>query len=364
MDADATGSPPDPAATEAARLAAFIAERSGIAASAVRVSDLRRLAGGASRELWSLDVTLAPTGAEPRRLELVLRRDPPDRPGDRSLDLEFRLLRAAAAAGVPVPRVHWSGGGDESAGPRFFLMDRVAGEAIPRRLLRDDRYAAARGAMTAQLGEILARIHRIDPADPELAGLSAGPLGGASAAAEVAQLGEGMRTLAVEPHPVLELAERWLLERAPQPKRRCVLHGDFRVGNVIFDESGVRSILDWELAHVGDPVEDLGWLCVRAWRFGNDALPVGGVGTREELVRAYEAAGGDPVDPEALRFWEACGNFKLALVFITQARAFLDGVASVELASLGRRIAEAEEELLNLMDPAARGASVPVRASA
>jgi aminoglycoside phosphotransferase (APT) family kinase protein len=129
-----------------------------------------------------------------------------------------------------------------------------------------------------------------------------------------------------------------------------VVHGDYRVGNVIFDATGVRAVLDWELAHVGDPVEDLGWLCVRAWRFGNDALPVGGVGTREALVRAYEEVGGAPVDPEALRFWEACGNFKLALVFITQARAFLDGAPSVELASLGRRTAEAEEELLTLME--------------
>jgi aminoglycoside phosphotransferase (APT) family kinase protein len=125
------------------------------------------------------------------------------------------------------------------------------------------------------------------------------------------------------------------------------------VGNLVFDEQGVRAVLDWELAHLGDPVEDLGWLCVRAWRFGNDALPVGGVGTREELVRAYEAAGGEPVDPEALRFWEACGNFKLALVFITQARVFLGGLPSLELASLGRRTAEAERELLALMGAAA-----------
>ena len=124
------------------------------------------------------------------------------------------------------------------------------------------------------------------------------------------------------------------------------------MGNFVFDDTGIRSVLDWELAHVGDPIEDLGWLCVRAWRHGAEA-PVGGVGSREELVRAYEAAGGCRVDPESLRFWEACGNFKLALVFITQARAFLAGVPSVELASLGRRIAEAEAELLDLMEGSA-----------
>ena len=156
--------------------------------------------------------------------------------------------------------------------------------------------------------------------------------------------------LAVEPHPVLDLAARWLEARAPEPRRRVLVHGDYRVGNVMFDASGVRAILDWELVHLGDPVEDLGWLCVRAWRFGNDALPVGGVGTREELVRAYEAAGGEAVDREALRYWEVCGNFKLALVFIMQCRAWLDGAPSLELASLGRRTAEAEQELLELME--------------
>jgi aminoglycoside phosphotransferase (APT) family kinase protein len=347
MAGDARRSAPGDEAM-ATRLRDFVAERSGAAPERVRVADLRPLAGGASRELWSLDVEIG--GAAPQRLALVLRRDPPGRPAPGGPTLEFRLLRAAADAGVPVPRVHWCAGDAAVLGTPFFLMDRVAGETIPRRLLRDPEYAGARAAMTAQLGAILARIHAIDPDLPDLKDLAATSAGVESARAEVGRIAEGIRSLAVEPHPVLDLAERWLLARAPEPKRRVVVHGDYRVGNVIFDATGVRSILDWELAHVGDPVEDLGWLCVRAWRFGNDALPVGGLGSREELLRAYEEAGGAPVTPEALRFWEACGNFKLALVFITQARAFLDGAPSVELASLGRRIAEAEEELLALME--------------
>ncbi len=333
----------------AARLATFVAERAEVSPAAVRIQALRRMAGGASRELWSVDAEIdRPEGSE--RLPLVLRRDPPGREGEGDRSLEYRLLAAAAAGRVPVPRVYWRHPGGGDLGRPFFLMERVEGETIPRRLLRDAEYAGARAVMTAQLGEILARIHRLDPDAPELAGLAAAPAGGPSARADVARIAEAVRTLAPEPHPVLDLAERWLLERAPSPPRRVVVHGDYRIGNVVFDGSGVRAILDWELAHVGDPIEDLGWLCVRAWRFGNDALPVGGIGTREELVRAYEAAGGAAVDPEALRFWEACGSFKLALVFITQAHAFLGGVPSVELASLGRRTAEAEEELLRLME--------------
>jgi aminoglycoside phosphotransferase (APT) family kinase protein len=270
--------------------------------------------------------------------------------GDRSL--EFHLLRAAAAAGVPVPRVHWTCSDPEVLGSSFFLMERVAGEALPRRLLRDDEYATAREVMTPQLGRILARIHEIDVSRPELAALAAATTGAASARADIERIAQGVRDVGVEPHPVLDLAERWLLERAPEPTRRVLVHGDYRVGNVLFDATGVRAVLDWELAHLGDPVEDLGWLCVRAWRFGNDHLPVGGLGDREALVDAYQEAGGTPVDLDALRYWEVAGNFKLALVFITQSRAFLDGVPSVELASLGRRIAEAEEELLALIAPA------------
>jgi len=331
----------------ARRLAAFAAEREGVAPGRAVVHDLRRLAGGASRLLWSADLELPG-----RRLELVLRQDPPGRVAPGGMDREFRLLRAAAECGVPVPAVHWCDPEGGLLGAPFFAMERLRGETIPRRLLRDERYARTRRGLAAHLGALLARIHAIDPASPGLAGRLDGPPEGRTPAdAELDRVSEGVRALSVEPHPVLDLALRWLRERAPAPERLTTVHGDYRVGNVMFDEQGVVAVLDWELAHVGDPVEDLGWLCVRAWRFGRDDRPAGGVGTREELVAAYEEASGRSVDREALRFWEACGSYKLALVFITQARAWIDGQhPTVELASLGRRTAEAEAELLALME--------------
>jgi aminoglycoside phosphotransferase (APT) family kinase protein len=338
------------------RLAAFCAGRLGVEPGRVRVEGLRRLAGGASRELWSLDLRVETEQGLATR-ELVLRRDPPGRVGEGDLGLEFRLIEAAAAAGVPVPRPHWCATDPAVLGTPFFLMDRVAGETIPRRLLREERFAKARERLPGELGAALARIHAVDPARVGLGDLGAG--GGASARAEVERIAASIRARAAEPHPVLDLAERWLLERAPEPRRRCLVHGDYRMGNLVVDEEGLRAVLDWEIAHLGDPVEDLGWLCVKAWRFGNDALPVGGVGTREELLAAYEVAGGGPVDREALRFWEVAGNFKLALVFILQSRVFLDGLPSVELASLGRRIAEAEAELLELMEARASAPERP-----
>ena len=334
----------------AARLAAFVAAQEGLPERAVRADGLRRLAGGASREIWSVDLTIERAPGAVETLPLVLRKDPPGRVGDGGdRGTEFRVLRAAAAGGVAVPRVYWSSADPSLLGSPFFLMERVAGETLPRRLLREERYAAARAALPEQLGTQLARIHALDLAQPDLAGLARPPEGRSPARAEVERTAQGLRQLAVEPHPVLDLAERWLLERAPEPARITLVHGDYRMGNVIVDESGLRAILDWELVHVGDPLEDLGWLCTRAWRFGSP-LPAGGVGTREQVVEAYERASGTRVDREALRFWEAFGSFKLALVFVMQSRVYLDGrVQSVELASLGRRTVEAEDELLRFL---------------
>jgi aminoglycoside phosphotransferase (APT) family kinase protein len=342
----------DPRASDdlAERLAAFVAAEESLAPVAVRASGLRRLAGGASREIWSLDLEIERAAGKIERLPLVLRKDPPGRVGDGGdRGVERRVLRAAYAGGVLVPRPRWGTNDPAVLGSPFFLMDRIEGETLPRRLLREERYRAVREGMAAELGTILARIHALDLAQADLAGLARPPAGRSPARAEVERTAEVIRTLAAEPHPALDLAERWLLERAPDPPRITLVHGDYRVGNVIFDETGVRAVLDWELVHVGDPIEDLGWLCTRAWRFGSP-LPAGGVGTREQLVEAYEEASGTKVDREALRFWEACGSFKVALVFITQSRVYLDGrVRSVELASLGRRTVEAEDELLRFL---------------
>ncbi len=330
------------------RLAAFIARQLGV--ERVDVAGLRRLPGGASRETWSLDVRYEHHGAAVA-LPLVLRRDPPSSSLNTLRREEFRLLQAAAAEGVPVPAVHWLAEEAETLGGPFFLMDRIEGETIARRLLRDDAYAQARHVMTAQLGRILAGIHRIDRAKHQLGFLPAPAPGSTPAEDQLDRYEQRFRVIAPDPHPAFELGFRWLRQRLPRGDDCVVVHGDYRIGNVIFGPEGVRAILDWELAHVGDPIEDLGWMCVRSWRFGNDDKPVGGIGMREDFFRAYEAGGGIVVDPDRVRFWEVLGNLKWAIMTIMQAKTHLDGhVQSVELASLGRRTAEMELELLNLME--------------
>jgi len=262
---------------------------------------------------------------------------------------EFRLLQAAHAAGIPVPRVVWCEDDATVLGAPFFVMEFVEGETIARRLLRDDAYAPARDALPAQLAAALAGIHALDPGS--LPFLAAPPDGESPARAELGRHEQIYRAVTPDPHPALELAFRWLAQCEPRPAPLCVVHGDFRIGNVMFGPEGLRAVLDWELAHLGDPLEDVGWLCVRSWRFGADDRPAGGLSSRETFFAAYEKAGGSRIDPAVVRWWEVFGNLKWAVVCIMQARTFLDGgVRSVELASLGRRVAEMEFELLELME--------------
>ena len=317
------------------------------------VHGLKQLSGGASCRVYAFDLS-APGRGEPQAL--VLRLDAVGGGTQGSRLEEHALLAAAARAGVTVPAVHACGTSAEGLGGDFFVMDRVPGEALARRLLRDERYATARAALPAQLGRELARTHSIDLGDPQLAFLAArapqGPGADRYALAEVARYRGILDAFSSDqPYPLLRLAARQLEQHAPRVARPVLVHGDFRVGNVMFDEAGLTAVLDWELSHVGDPVEDLGWLCVRTWRFGNDALAAGGLCSREELVRCYEAAGGDAVDPAALAWWELFGNWKWAIICRMQAARHRAGKRpDVELAAIGRRVAETEAEILALLD--------------
>jgi aminoglycoside phosphotransferase (APT) family kinase protein len=308
-------------------------------AQPVTVEGLRRLSGGASRETWSFDAVTG-TGA---RHALVLRRDPGASVGLSDRSVEFALLAAAHEGGVATPRVWFLLDPGDGLGSGF-VMERIDGETIPRRILRDDAYAAARPELARQCGEQAALIHALDPARlPSL------PVQGAR---EQIDLYRGYLDGFGEPHPAFELGLRWLAERAPpDPPRPALVHGDFRNGNFVVGPDGLRAVLDWELAHLGDTVEDLGWLCVKSWRFGATDRPVGGFGVVEDLLAAYRAAGGREVDPIELRYWEAMGTLKWGVICEIQAFTHLQGaVRSVELATLGRRVAEMEWDLLELIE--------------
>ncbi len=310
--------------------------RSSTGDGGITVRALARLSGGASRETWAFDAVRSDGTVD----ELILRRDPPGAvrvvPG--GMGLEARALAAAAGVGVPVPRV-LAGSDDLSVlGAPFIVMERLAGETIPRKILRDDAYAGARPRLAGQCGTILARLHRLSPDD----------VGDLEEQDQLSRYREVLDELA-QPHPALELGFRWLQDNRPPVSRRTVVHGDFRNGNLIVDPGGVRAVLDWELVHAGDPIEDLAWLCVKAWRFGVD-LPVGGFGTYDQLTGAYEAESGTRVDRDAMRWWEVLGTLKWGVMCIVQAASHTSGmVRSVELAAIGRRVCENEWDVLDLL---------------
>lgn len=309
------------------------------------IEGLTRLSGGASRETWSFDAV-----AGDERIEAIFRCDPiPGVPSMPGRALEYHLIKAAWDAGVVVPEPLWDG--DDTFDVKFFVMRRVPGETLGGRLVRGEQYGEARRMIPAQLATSLARIHTIRPdAHPELAELPRPAPGASGALAELDHYESAYRVASPDPHPVFELALRWIRQNMPAPGDQVLVHGDYRLGNFLFGEDGIHGVIDWELAHWGDPMEDLGWLAVRSWRFGG-SQPMAGVGGRDQFFRDYEAAGGRRVDPEAVRFWEIYGNVKWGIITITQAATYLAGRSkSVELASIGRRTAETEWELLNLLE--------------
>jgi aminoglycoside phosphotransferase (APT) family kinase protein len=332
------------------RLEAFIAEQGRYAT--VKVENLTRVSGGVSHEIWAFEATLDSAEAKPVGKKLVLRLDPAGGNRLTSRRVEFLVMRAAYADGIPVARPLWLAEDPTVLGAQFFIMEHVAGDTIARRLLRDVGYARARQLMVGQMAEILARIHRIDVARHGLEFLPAPAAGDSAARTELSRFEQIYREFSADdPHPAFELAIRWLLANIPAHETRGLIHGDYRVGNVVFGPEGARAILDFELAHLGDPMEDVGWFLMRPWRYGEDDKPAGGLASREAFLEAYERAAGIPVDPKIVHFWEVLGNFRWGVITMHDARVYRDWrVPNIELASIGRRTAETELELLNLIE--------------
>jgi aminoglycoside phosphotransferase (APT) family kinase protein len=292
------------------------------------VHSLRRLSGGASRETWEFRVEQEP---------FILQRVRPQRPG--GLGSEATVLREAFAHGVPVPELVVDGSVSQALERPFMIVKAVAGETIARKILRDEQFVDARLYLVRQLGVAAARIHQV-------------PTQGLQQLVMEDQVEMYQQILVDlgEPHPVFDIAFRWLEKNRPARNATALVHGDFRLGNVVVGPDGLQAVLDWELAHLGDPMEDLGWLCVRAWRFGG-AHPVAGLGRYDELFDAYASESGVRPDREVVRWWEILATLKWGIMCIVQANTHLSGVSrSHELAAIGRRVCENEYDLIRLLE--------------
>ncbi len=238
---------------------------------------------------------------------------------------------------------------DDKAWPTpGMVMRRVPGESIARKILRDDRYQPARSLLVGQLGRFAAGLHAVQ-APPDF---------------PVPDPLSGLRELLDSfgrPSEVFELALAELAGTQPPQRAPVLVHGDFRLGNLIAGPDGLRAVLDWELTHAGNPAEDLGWLCVKAWRFGA-AAPVAGLGSRSELLAAYRDAGGADISLDELRWWELLGTLRWGVICLSQAWRHLSGAhRSVELAAIGRRVCEQEWDLLLLLEPEATAQAARLR---
>ena len=311
--------------------------RSRLGASGV--SGVARMSAGATQEIWRFAIL-----REGEETPLVLRRAPGgDRVTDAAVGLETEaaLIAAAGDAGVPVPPVPYVLAPEDGLG-RGFLMGFVEGETLGGRIARSDALAGARPGLARQCGEILARLHTIDPA-------AFPTLRRAGGAELLQQYREGYRATGL-PRPVFELALRWLDAHCPPPPATPrLVHGDFRNGNLMIGPGGVRAVLDWELAHVGDPMADLGWICVNSWRFGVTDRPVGGFGLREDLWAGYEAAGGGSIDRAHAKWWEVFGSLRWGVMCAGMTASFRGADPSVERAVIARRASETEVDLMTLI---------------
>jgi aminoglycoside phosphotransferase (APT) family kinase protein len=290
----------------------------------VRV-ELDRLSAGASRETFRVRAGQAG--------EFVLQRER----GGAGLGVlpVSDQVRVLAATKAPVPQViAWDGSGDRLGAP-FVLTELIEGETVPRRILRAPELAAARDRFATQCGEILAEIHST-------------PLSGLDDADQLDRV-IGWLDAIGRPHPAFEIAIAWLRENRPAPRDQVLVHGDFRNGNLIIGPDGIRAVLDWEMCHVGDPAEDLAWVCVKAWRFRGPGV-VGGMGEVAGLLAAYTAASGREIEPARLFWWQVLGTLKWGAVCVAQAEFHLSGDhRSVELAAIGRRVCETEYDLLGML---------------
>jgi len=301
--------------------------------------NIHRLTGGANMEIWSFDC--AGNG-------FILRRYPDGNvisfeTESLTLNDEAEIIRLVQAHGVKAPQI--DGILEPEDGLDIgFVMERMPGEAKPHILFKNAQFAPALEKFVEEAAQELARIHAIDLADINVI------LPRQTAKESVNALRETLNKFDAE-LPIYHYALRWLEQNTPPETTPVLLHGDFRMGNLLLEKTGIAAVIDWELAHIGDPAEDLAWLCTPSWRFGRYDNPVAGIGQIEDLLSAYERAGGRSIEPERLRFWLVYSILRWGMMTLAMTEMWRQGLdKSLERALIGTRASEVEVDLLLLLE--------------
>jgi len=302
-----------------------------------KVSNLEPLTGGASKEIWKFEVSNAK-----KSTKMILRRGSGiEGPLAIKTADEARIQKEVIKVGAPVPIILAVSKNEEELGDSY-IMHFVEGESIARKILRDKEYKKALPILAYQCGEAIAKIHNVDinnfsflpkkPAEDQLEDLYS-----------TYQSFE-------QPSPVFEYAYLWLKEQDFGNFQESLVHGDFRLGNIIVNADGLQSIIDWELAHIGNPLQDLGWVCGNSWRFGKNDKVVGGFGELEDLLEGYNSISKLKVNKEMVKCWQVFGTFRWGVICLIQAYAHLNGtINSIEKAAIGRRVSETEIDIVDLL---------------
>lgn len=292
--------------------------------SELTISNLSRIPGGASRETWMFDVAWVDTTA-PRTGAFVLRKDLPASLLETDRAVEYAFYAAFENSEVPVPRMRWLESDPAHLGSAFFIMERIVNcDSNQRRILEPD-YADSRDSLARQLYQILVAIHAADWSRTSIVEHISPPLADECWKRELGHWEGIIDANEISPQPIIRGAIRWLKANPPPPAERVtVVHGDYRVGNFLYTPDGIKGIVDWEMAHLGDPLEDLAWSFMELWEWGNDGKK-GGIITTDDAVRVYEESSGRTVDRTALHWWDVFGSVKAQGIWLTGAKSFQDG---------------------------------------
>jgi aminoglycoside phosphotransferase (APT) family kinase protein len=318
------------------RLHAFLQSQVG---ATLEIGALRRYTVGFSWVTYGFSASWTENGA-PLARELILRVGPPNGifAPYRALP-EFLTLQSLAGSGALAPRAYWRCDDEAILGAPFFICELVPGDA-PIPWTADGGPAfdeAARVNLGDQFIAALAALHQFEWRDAPVAAIDGARELDQTAPAQIEFWMQRMQQWSTRRYPMLEWAALWFRDHAPIARRISVIHGDYRIGNFLELNGRITAILDWELVHLGDPMEDLGWVCLQAWRGRSPYMCH--LFTREELHRKYEALTGAPVDLKALRYWEAFGTFKLAIMHLGATHCFeARGFNDLRMAGMGAQI--------------------------